>query len=142
MFDEIERKKHIKYIINTFCNLLYKINSNNKINGFILIFFHWLITFIMIIYLIIGNVNKLYYIVCFLLFIVIILYLYFKGCILVFIERYLLNTKHWWGPWMLLFYPLEYIYNIKITSKIATMIINYSIIPLVIIIVIKILNYN
>ena len=160
MFDKIfsleTRKQHTHYLTNLIQQFLYRITGNDIISGFILVIIHWLITCIPLLYLLLGKVNGLYYLLIFLLYIVVFFHFYFKGCLLVRIERHLWRetqkqrqvksqqqvkaqqqVKQWWGPWIFIFTPLEYI-GIPMTSKLANKIINCGIILITIIIICKI----
>lgn len=119
MFSLAERKAHTIKITDYIQNILFKLTGNNDgQSGFILVIVHWFITGIPLIYLILGKINMLYYICCFIWSIVIILHFYFKGCILTRIERTIWQEKKWWGPWIFLFTPLEKI-GIDMTNELA-----------------------
>ena len=118
LFPLEKRKQHTKSIIEKTKNFLYNFTHNDTISGFILVLFHWIIICIPLLYLIIGEINKLYYICCFIWIAIFSLHYYFKGCILTRIERSLWQTKDWWGPWVVLFTPLENT-GIEITSQLS-----------------------
>ena len=133
-----QRKKHANFIINYIQKTLYKITGNDRISGFIIVIFHWLIIGIPSLYLFFGKVNTLYYVLSLIAFLIYILHIYFKGCIFARIERHLFKTTEWWGPWIVLFKPLEYI-GIHMNTEIANKIINYGILFLSIVIIYKII---
>ena len=118
IFSLEERKHHTKIIIDKITKLLYNLTNNNTISGLILVIFHWIIISIPLLYLIIGEVNYIYYICCFLLLVIFSLHFYFKGCILTRIERSLWESKDWRGPWIFFFIPLEKL-GIEITPKLS-----------------------
>jgi hypothetical protein len=139
MFSLNQRKKHTNIIIKTTKESLYKLTKNNKLSGFLLVIIHWLLVGIPLIYILFGKVNTLYYILSFLVYLVCALHLYFKGCILTRIERKLFETTEWWGPWIVLFKPLEY-FGIRMSNNLANKIINYGILFLTIVIIYKIID--
>jgi len=140
MFTLAKRKQHTQSIINNTQQFLYKYTGNDKMSGYVMIIFHWIIMIIPLFYLLFGPVNKLYYFLSFFLYVVIFCHFYFKGCLLVRIERHLLNSNQWWGPWMFMFSPLEYITGAPMTSSLADKIIYTCIMILTAIIVFRIKN--
>jgi len=137
MFYFNQRKKHTNFIVNYTQKTLYKITGNDRISGFIIVIFHWLIIGIPSLYLLFGKVNTLYYVLSCIAFLVYMLHIYFKGCIFARIERHLFKTTEWWGPWIVLFKPLEYI-GIRMNTELANKIINYGILFSTIVIIYKI----
>ena len=93
------------------------------INGYILVLFHWLLTGIPLVYLMIGKINIYFYVSVAIWIIIFIFHFYFKGCIITRIEQKLWNEKKWWGPWMFLFTPLEKM-EIYMNNDLANMIFN------------------
>jgi hypothetical protein len=124
MFCLNQRKTHtiqlIEYIKRT---KLLNLSKNNRINGFILVLFHWILTGIPLFYIFFGEINKYYYFSCLIWIIIFIMHFYFKGCILTRVERNIWNEKKWWGPWIFLFTPIEQV-GIKINDKLANRIFN------------------
>lgn len=139
MFSLNQRKKHTNMIIHHTQKTLYNITKNNRLSGFLLVIIHWVIIGIPVLYLLFGKVNTLYYILTYLAYVVYTLHLYFKGCILSRIERKLFETTEWWGPWIVLFKPLEYI-GIYMNTNLANKIINCGILVLTIVILYKMSN--
>ena len=137
MFSLEQRKKNTNFIINHSQKILYKITGNNKLSGFLVVIIHWLIIGIPLIYLLFGKVSPLYYILSCLVYVVYAFQIYFKGCILARIERDLFKTTEWWGPWIVLFKPIEYI-GIQMHTELANKIINTGILLLTVVIVYKI----
>jgi len=134
MFSLEERKKNTQKIIEYGEYLLTPIpqqlsiidkKTNNKkiINGYILVLFHWLLTGIPLVYLMIGKINMYFYLSAAVWISIFIFHFYFKGCIITRIERKLWNEKKWWGPWMFLFTPLEKM-GICMTDNLANIIFN------------------
>ena len=108
-------------IINISQKLLYKLNQNNEINGIIVFILHCLLLGFFVLNAIFGKVDYIYLFSIFILFSVAFFHILFRGCILIKLERKLLNTKDWYGPWTFLFrylddnhikYNKSFIYNI------------------------------
>jgi len=118
MFSKETRKNNINNIIAYVEKFMYNnIYKSNIVNGFFVLFVHWIIVGITGLYILFGNVDTLFYI-CVVIWIIIFgLHFYFNGCILTKIERHLWKTNKWNGPWMLPFKILESI-HIKITPNI------------------------
>lgn len=110
------RKKHTKYAIEKFNILTEKIIKDKLLRGGLLYFFHLFIvgsTFFIIIF---SQLNIFFYISILVWLIIMIMHLYFGGCIFIRIERELLNNKSWKGIWTHLFDILEY-FGYEITDK-------------------------
>jgi hypothetical protein len=137
-FSLTERKKNTQLIINRTQQFLYKITGDDVTSGFILALCHWLITLGPLVYLCVGPVNLGFYIFTVFLYVIVALHFYFNGCILVRIERHLWQTSQWWGPWMFIFTPLEYL-GLPMTNVLARRIINGGIVLITLIIITKIL---
>jgi hypothetical protein len=148
-----KRKQHTQSIINETQKFLFKFTKSDKVSAYFMIIFHWIIMIIPLFYLIFGKVNNWYYLLASLLYVVVFCHFYFKGCLLVRIERHLLDlctikssyisnkhisNKQWWGPWMFLFTPLEYISGIPMTSKLVDTIIHFCIVIITLIILYRI----
>ena len=108
-------------IINISQKLLYKLNPNNEFNGIIVFILHCLIIGFFVLNTVLGKVDYIYLFGIFLLINVVFYHFLFRGCILIKLERKLLNTKRWYGPWTFLFrylddkhikYNKSFIYNI------------------------------
>ncbi len=132
-----------KQITNTLTNkvekFLYKYTRNNTISGYILAMVHWLIMFLVYLYILLGDINTLFYLCCIFLLITYILHLYFSGCILIRIERKIWNTEKWWGIWTILFLFMQSI-GIPITKLLTTNIYNLWTLYVVFIIIVKLYN--
>lgn len=113
-----DRKNHTKYIINKFDNYTSKIIKNKKLRGKLLHYFH--IFFVGIIFLIIlfGPINIYFFISLLIWIVIMLLHIYFGGCIFIRIERELLDDKSWKGIWSYFFNMLEY-YGYKFTHNIS-----------------------
>lgn len=118
MFDLDTRKRNTKLILTTSKNILYKINPNHAVNGLIVLLFHWCSVGIPLLGLFIFNLDWKFYTAAIMWIVVLLLHLYFNGCIFTRLERELWNTKDWYGPWFLPFNVLEYL-NVPITSGLA-----------------------
>ena len=108
-------------IINLSQKLLFKLNQNNEINGIIVFILHCLIIGFFVLNSIFGKVDHIYILGILILLCVVFFHLLFRGCILIKLERRLLNSKDWYGPWTFLFrylddnkikYDKSFIYNI------------------------------
>jgi hypothetical protein len=130
------RKENTKIIIQKIRELLYKITGNDIISAYILILIHWIITGVAIAYILFGPVDKWFVLSVSVWFSMVLMHFYFNGCILVRVEKALLennsiaytddanananaNEKKWWGPWIFPFTLLEKYFNIKMTGVLA-----------------------
>lgn len=97
---------------------LYPYTNDNKISGFIVFIFHLLVCGIPGVYLMIGDINYIYFLCIGLWLFVFWLHFYFKGCILVKTERYLWDTRDWYGPWSMIIFPLQNV-GVEITKSLT-----------------------
>jgi len=102
------RINHTKYLINNFDKLTDKIIKDKKIKGGILYFFHSCLVISVFLILLFGSINIYFYISLLIWIIIMILHIYFGGCIFIRIERELLDNKSWKGLWTHIFDFLEY----------------------------------
>jgi len=124
MIPDIEtRKKHTDLIVEKTSEYLNKITNNGNISGNIVLMLHWSIVSISMLYLVVGKINIYFYLSMAFWFIIMILHLYFHGCICIKIERNLWNKKDWKGPWGYLIKILEMM-NVEITNKLLNNIFN------------------
>jgi hypothetical protein len=124
MIPDIEtRKKHTDLIVEKTSEYLNKITNNGNISGNIVLMLHWSIVSISMLYLVLGKINIYFYLSMAFWFIIMILHLYFHGCICIKIERNLWNKKDWKGPWGYLIKILEMM-NVEITNKLLNNIFN------------------
>jgi hypothetical protein len=113
----LENRKNNTEIISYFIiNNLNKITNNNKTYSFyILVFLHYTFILITFIYFILSDINYKFYISILIILCIFILHFYFRGCILIRVERKLLNNKEWYGIWNFIIFPLKFI-GFDITS--------------------------
>lgn len=100
-----------------------------KIVGFTLILFHIIIINITMYFLFLSNNIKYFFYSFYFFLFVILLNIYFKGCIFTKIEKKLLDLDNWFGP-QTLFFPKFY-QNKKINKKLIyfqTLILIFSVI--------------
>lgn len=137
IFNLNERKKHTIHILNLTEKIKEKLGLNNTYFGFFIIIIHILLVGLSILYLILGNVNKSYFI--FILFWILLIFFnfYFNGCILTRIERHYLKDDTWYGPPTIPFLLVGY----PISKKQANRIIYISSILITITILIKLFLY-
>jgi len=80
-------------------NLKSYISHNNQFNGFIVFIIHLLLQILVYFVLLTYPIYSTCFYLAFSLWaFIIISNFYFKGCILLKLERYLWNTKTWYGP--------------------------------------------
>jgi len=118
MFNLETRKRNTRWIVHNTKNILYKINSNHAVNGLIILLFHWISVGVPLLGLFIFDLDWKFYVAAAMWITILMLHLYFNGCICTRIERELWDTKDWYGPWFLPFSVLEHI-NVPITSGLA-----------------------
>ena len=150
------RKTHTKMIVESSSDYLNKITNSSNISASILVVLTLIIEILTILYILLGSVNKFFYISIAFWFIVIVLNFYFNGCIITKIQRHLWNNNKWCGPWAYLFNYLKTMNtnananananantnantNNEITEKISKNIFNCWIILLVLFILLKII---
>ena len=148
------RKTHTKMIVESSSDYLNKITNSSNISASILVVLTLIIEILTILYILLGSVNKFFYISIAFWFIVIVLNFYFNGCIITKIQRHLWNNNKWCGPWAYLFNYLKTMNtnantntntntdtnaNNEITEKISKNIFNCWSILLVLFILLKII---
>ena len=101
------RKTHTKMIVESSSDYLNKITNSSNISASILVVLTLIIEILTILYILLGSVNKFFYISIAFWFIVIVLNFYFNGCIITKIQRHLWNNNKWYGPWAYLFNYLK-----------------------------------
>ena len=97
------KKELINKLTKIIENFLYKYTENNALSGYIVVIIHWLVMFVVYLYILLGDVNIIFYMCCIFLLITYISHTYFSGCVLIRIERQLWNTDKWWGIWTIFF---------------------------------------
>ena len=148
------RKTHTKMSVESSRDYLNKITNSSNISASILVVLTLIIEILTILYILLGSVNKFFYISIAFWFIVIVLNFYFNGCIITKIQRHLWNNNKWYGPWAYLFNYLKTMNtnantnantntntntNNEITEKISKNIFNCWSILLVLFILLKII---
>ena len=119
MFDLERRKQHTYLIVEYIKHFLFRFTKNNAISGFIVYLIHHILVFSLLLYLLLGKVNMLFYVVIAICLFIIGTNYYFNGCICIYLERNLWNSKKWWGPLTIIAYPLEKM-NVSITRNLIT----------------------
>ena len=120
-FHDLEtRKKNTNYIVKSATDFSNIFTSNKKASGIFLSTIHITVTIMAGLYLIFSTkIDYLFY-ACLLLWISICtLHFYFNGCIVIRIERELLDDKQWYAGWTPLFILAEKQFNRKIPTKLA-----------------------
>lgn len=93
-------KDNMKQIITCLeHNLTLYISHNNRFNGFIVFIIHFLLQIFVYFVLVTYPIySTCFYLALCVWTIIIVSNFYFKGCIMLKLERYLWNTKTWYGP--------------------------------------------
>lgn len=112
------RKQNTQYIISEaedFCSIF---TNNKKLAGIVLATIHTIVIFLASFHLIFTTqIDYLFY-VCLIFWIVIAcMHIYFNGCILIKIERELLDNKKWYAGWTPFFLLAEKYSSEKIPTK-------------------------
>jgi hypothetical protein len=89
----------IEMLINNIMNLL---NINDTTKGIVLIIIHNISILLILLYIIFGNINYLYYGLIILLVIIFIINIIYKGCPLIQLERKYIKNNKWYGSYHLL----------------------------------------
>ena len=118
MSDLEYKKELINNLTENIENFLFKYTKNNAISGYIVAMIHWLVMFVLYLYILLGDVNIIFYVCCIFLAITYILHNYFSGCILIRIERQMWNTDKWWGIWTIFFIFIQKL-GIPITKTVT-----------------------
>ena len=116
MFDLEARKRHTYLIIDNLKHFLFRFTKNNAISGFIVYLIHHILVLSLLLYLLLGKVNMIFYGVIFICLLIMMTNYYFNGCICIYLERKLWNRTDWWGPLTVVSYPLEKM-NVDITRN-------------------------
>ena len=118
MSDLEYKKELINNLTENIENFLFKYTKNNAISGYVVAMIHWLVMFVLYLYILLGDVNIIFYVCCIFLAITYILHNYFSGCILIRIERQMWNTDKWWGIWTMFFIFIQKL-GIPITKTVT-----------------------
>jgi hypothetical protein len=112
------KKELINNLTKNIENFLFQYTKNNALSGYIVTMIHWLVMFVVYLYILLGDVNIIFYMCCIFLLLTYILHLYFSGCVLIRIERQLWNTDKWWGIWTIFFLFIQKL-GIPITKTVT-----------------------
>ena len=94
------RNKEKTYgIIDRFCTKrkLFKLTGNDAVSGYIIFIFHQVIACLSLTYILIGEINWIFYLLFTAWIAAFITHLYLNGCILTRLERSLWSTRDWSG---------------------------------------------
>ena len=86
-----------QFVTQTTDNVLHSITQHNGTKALILIIFHYLLLYLVILYLMFGKMNRFYTLLILFMLLVLISNLMFRGCFLMKLERKYLNCKDWYG---------------------------------------------
>lgn len=115
-----KRKQHTDFITNHAVDFLTMFIPNKLYAGIFLTLLHISIATSSLIYLIFfKDFDYLFYLSLGLWISIFFMHFYFNGCIVIRIERKLLDNKKWIGLWGPLFSILENYFKLKITNKTA-----------------------
>lgn len=118
-FPNIEtRKQHTKIAVKKSSEFLNIITNSPNKSAYILLYIHVILVGLPLIYIFIGNVNIYYYLSVLFWLLIMSLHFYFHGCIFTKIERYLWNSKEWYGPWTYIWQGFNFL-GVEITGKFA-----------------------
>jgi len=118
MPDLVVRKQHTNYIIEKYQKYIQKMFKENIFQIYTTFFLHGIIVFFPFYILLFKSLNFYFYISLIIWLLIMVLHLYFNGCIFIRIERALTKNKKWKGIWTYLFDILEY-FGITVTDKLA-----------------------
>jgi len=106
MMQSIEiKKKHTKLLIEYTQRALFKVTGNDAISGYIVFIFHQVLVYVSLIYILIGEINWLFYLFFTSWIAAFIIHMYLNGCILTRIERSLWDARDWSGTLAWMFSP-------------------------------------
>ena len=106
MTQQIETKKrHTGLVIDYVRRKLFQLTGNDAISGYIIFILHHIVACLSLIYILIGEINWLFYFVFASWIAAFGAHLYFNGCILTRLERTLWNTRDWSGTLAWIFAP-------------------------------------
>ena len=115
-----KRKQHTEFITNSALEFVALFTKNKKKAGNFFVLLHILTGLFSLVYLIFfKDVDCLFYLCLAMWILIFVMHFYFNGCIMVRIERQLLDNKNWYGGWTPLFSVLENYFKLKITNKMA-----------------------
>lgn len=112
------RKQNTKFIVEEASEFFTLMVNNRKLAGIILATFHIIVICMSMLYLFFTTKIDYIFYICFIFWILIVsMHLYFNGCIIIRIERELMNDKHWCAGWTPLFSVAENFYFKRKISK-------------------------
>ena len=100
------RKKHTELLIDFVRRKLFKLTGNDAVSGYIIFIFHQVIACLSLTYILIGEINWIFYLFFTAWIAAFITHLYLNGCILTRLERSLWSTRDWSGILSWLFSPV------------------------------------
>ena len=112
-----KNKKFVKDNLLYFEKKIFILTKNNFNSAILVILIHYLFIYI-ISYLLFFKKNYLFILSSLIWVIIFILNYLFNGCIIIRLERKLLNNYNWYGPWNIVIIILENIFKIKDKKKI------------------------
>jgi hypothetical protein len=114
------RKRNTEFIIKEATDFFNLFIPNKKTVGILLVLLHNVVGLFVLLYMVIFKDIDILFYVCLIFSIGIsCMHFYFNGCILIRLERELLDDKKWCGVWTILFNFLEKFFNIKMNTKLA-----------------------
>jgi hypothetical protein len=114
------RKRNTEFIIHEAVKFSNIFTDNKKLAGVVLSLIHNITGVLILIYLLFfKDIDILFYTCIAFLILISTGHFYFNGCIIIRIERLLLDNKKWYGAWTLLFHFLEKFLNLTITNRLA-----------------------
>ena len=117
VFPNLEaRKKHTKYVIEKFNILTEKLIKDKLVRFGLVYSFHIICICCTILTLIFSPINFFFYIQLLVWLMIMLMHIYFSGCIVIRIERELLEDKTWKGVWTYVFDILE-MFGYEITNE-------------------------
>lgn len=95
-----DRKRHTKWVLNALVRGCLLLHPNKQVAAHLIAPTHGLCAIGLVLWLILAPARGAIYVVCAVWWIIVLgLHIYFNGCILVRLERRLLDSTSWTGPW-------------------------------------------
>ena len=108
MMTSIEtRKKHMELFTHYAQNRLFRFTGNDAVSGYIIFILHQVVVCLSLIYILVGEINWLFYLFFSAWIMAFNVHIYFNGCIFTRLERALWNTRDWSGTLAWIFSPAE-----------------------------------
>jgi hypothetical protein len=99
------RKRHTELIIDYVRQKMFRLTGNDAVSGYIIFILHHVIVCLSFTYILVGEINWLFYLIFAAWIAAFNVHLYFNGCILTRLERALWNTRDWSGTLAWMFSP-------------------------------------